>query len=537
MLGKFASGARNTAMGNLIYIHFLQQHYNQSGLQGNETPFNKVAFLNNEGAAASLAQKDYKNALLAKFSGKNAAILGLVSKQGSQQLLDALDMAFGEALSEALNFDRERAHEIYQGLGSIKDIAEQIIPTIRDSVADLQNKFIIPIISIINEMEKGSNNIAFSKLLVEALTNAKKNGGATMGSEELLKNFLGQLNSVSDGFIVTNPEYKKGLEHFKNIITKVYNFVKDTSQTDASDAFKLTDSISKTLQQNLFSKELGELTAVKRDALINVAIDQALTGAKQTQNKHYENNKNTFKTDINIPGRHIKLNIKENEHTLSMQLQVSVKFLKTQAWTLGGGGTLNVESGSGGSLLEFFDAMNYDLQQRYDIYNYLTFVGLSQPFARIMTQRQLFRLFSTGSDSDKGRKIDFSTHILANGELISIWELFKFINSQSASELFKNYVNFYLQRNAKQTNELKSSKNSGKGKIKLNENWMFLNQWYQGDSGKRIRGQAALKRRNTAAAWYRARIVFNDINASVIHATLHLHKIAQQWAAIRAKQN
>lgn len=24
MLGKFASGARNTAMGNLIYIHFLQ---------------------------------------------------------------------------------------------------------------------------------------------------------------------------------------------------------------------------------------------------------------------------------------------------------------------------------------------------------------------------------------------------------------------------------------------------------------------------------------------------------------------------------
>lgn len=210
-------------------------------------------------------------------------------------------------------------------------------------------------------MEKGSNNIAFSKFLAEALTDAKKNGGATMGSEELLKNFLGQLNSVSDGFIVTNPEYKKGLEHFKNIITKVYNFVKDTSQTDASDAFKLTDSISKTLQQNLFSKELGELTAVKRDALINVAIDQALTGAKQTQNKHYENNKNTFKTDINIPGRHIKLNIKENEHTLSMQLQVSVKFLKTQAWTLGGGGTLNVESGSGGSLLEFFDAMNYDL--------------------------------------------------------------------------------------------------------------------------------------------------------------------------------
>ena len=226
-------------------------------------------------------------------------------------------------------------------------------------------------------MEKGSNNIAFSKFLVEALTNAKKNGGTTMGSEELLKNFLGQLNSISDDFIVTNPEYKKGLEHFKNIITKVYDFVKDTSQIDINDAFKLTDSISKTLQQNLFSKELGELTAVKRDSLINATIDQVLTGANQTQNKHYENNTNTFKTDINIPGRYIKLNIKENEHTLSMQLQASVKFLKTQAWTLGGGGTLNVESGSGGSLLEFFDAMNYDLQQRYDIYNYLTFVGLS----------------------------------------------------------------------------------------------------------------------------------------------------------------
>ena len=63
MLGKFASGARNTAMGNLIYIHFLQQHYNQSGLQGDETPFNGVEFLNDEGGAASLAQNDYKNAL------------------------------------------------------------------------------------------------------------------------------------------------------------------------------------------------------------------------------------------------------------------------------------------------------------------------------------------------------------------------------------------------------------------------------------------------------------------------------------------
>lgn len=535
MLGKFASGKRNTAMGNLVYIHFLQQHYNQSGLKEIENPFEQATFLNDQGAAATLAQDNYKNALLSKFSKKNAAILGLVSKQGSQQLLDSLDKAFGEALSGALNFDRGQAHEIYQGLGSIKDISEKIIPTIRDSVTDLENKFIVPIISIINEMEKGSNNVAFSSFLAEALKNAKKNGGATLGSEELLKNFLEQLNSVSQNFIVINPEYKKGLEHFKNIITKIYNFVQDNSQTDVSDAFKLTDSISKTLQQNLFSKELGELTAVKRDALINVAIDQALTGAKQTQNKHYENNQNTFKTDINIPGKYIKLNIKDSEYQLSVQLQASVKFLKTQAWTLNNGGTLNVESGSGGSLLEFFDAMKYDLDQRYEIYNYLTFVGLSQPFARIMMQRQLFRLFSTGSDSGKGRKADFSTHILANGELISIWELFKFINSQQASELFKNYVNFYLQRNTKQTNTLRSSKNSGKGTIRLNENWMFLNQWYQGDSGKRVRGQAALKRRDPAAAWYRARIVFNDINAAVIHATLHLHKIVQQCVTIKAK--
>lgn len=542
MLGKFASGARNTAMGNLIYIHFLQQHYNRSGLQGNETPFNKaVAFLNNGGVvAASLAQNDYKNALLSKFSPEDAAALGLVTQQGSQQLLDSLNEAFGMALLDALNFDREEAHTIYrEKLGPLNKVAETVIPTIRDSVENLQNKFIQPIINIIEAMEKGSGNIAFSTFLNDALKNAKDKGKST--SKELLENFLKQLNS-SDGSVVTDSEYKQGLEYFKTIMTKVHDFVQDTSKIGINDAFKLTNSISQTLQQDLFSTEMGQITAIKRDALINdelnqvnTALNYVFTGKTQTQNKHYPNNKNTFKTDITIPGKYITLKIKDKERELSVQLQASVKFLKTQAWTLKGG-AIDVNSGSGGSLLEFFDAMNYDLQQRYDIYNYLTFVGLSQSFARIMMQRQLFRLFSTGSDSSAGQKIDFSTHILANGELISIWELFKFINDDKfTKDLFTQYVNFYLQRNLKKTKKLTSRQNVGQTKIKINENWMFLNQWYQGNSKKRVRGSAALKRKDIGAAWYRARVVFNDINAAVINATLHLHKIAQQYAAIRAK--
>lgn len=547
MLGKFASGARNTAMGNLIYIHFLQQHYNQSGLQGNKTPFNKVGFLNNGGVvAASLAQNDYKNALLSKFSlsklsPEDAAALSLVTKQGSQKLLDSLNEAFGMALLDALNFDRKEAHTIYrEKLGPLNKVAETVIPTIRASVDNLQNKFIQPIIDIVEAMEKGSNNnIAFSAFLKEALKNAKDKGKST--SKELLENFLEQLNS-SDGFVVTHSEYEKGLEYFKTIMTKVHDFVRDTSKTGINDAFKLTNSISQTLQQDLFSTEMGQITAVKRDALINAglnqvntALDYVFTGKTQTQNKHYPNNKNTFKTDITIPGKYITLKIEDKEYELSVQLQASVKFLKTQAWTLEDG-AIDVKSSSGGSLLEFFDAMNYDQKTRYDIYNYLTFVGLSQSFARIMMQRQLFRLFSTGSDSNKGRKIDFSTHILANGELISIWELFKFINNDKfTKDLFTQYVNFYLQRNLKKTKKLTSRKNVGQTKIKINENWMFLNQWYQGNSKKRVRGQAALKRKDIAAAWYRARVVFNDINAAVINATLHLHKIAQSYGAIRAR--
>lgn len=551
MLGKFASGARNTAMGNLIYIHFLQQHYNQSGLQGNETPFNGVEFLNDEeGTAASLAQNDYKNALLSKFSlsklsPEDAAALSLVTQQGSQQLLDSLNEAFGMALLDALNFDRKEAHRIYrEDLGPLNKVAETVIPTIRDSVENLQNKFIQPIINIVEEMEKGSGNIAFSTFLNDALKNAKDKGKST--SKELLENFLKQLNS-SDGSVVTDSEYKQGLEYFKTIMTKVHDFVRDTSKTGINDAFKLTNSISQTLQQDLFSTEMGQITAIKRDALINNGLNQVNTalnyvfsGKTQTQNKHYPNNKNTFKTDITIPGKYITLKIEDKEYELSVSLQASVKFLKTQAWTLKGlkGGAIDVNSGSGGSLLEFFDAMNYDQKTRYNIYNYLTFVGLSQSFARIMMQRQLFRLFSTGSDSNKGRKIDFSTHILANGELISIWELFKFIKDDKfTKDLFTQYVNFYLQRNLKKTKKLTSRQNVGQTKIKINENWMFLNQWYQGNSKKRVRGSAALKRKDIGAAWYRARVVFNDINAAVINATLHLHKIAQQYAAIRAKQN
>ena len=114
-----------------------------------------------------------------------------------------------------------------------------------------------------------------------------------------------------------------------------------------------------------------------------------------------------------------------------------------------------------------------------------------------------------------------------------MWELFKFINNfKDTATLFKQYINFYLQRNLKKTKKLTSRQNVGQTKIKINENWMFLNQWYQGSPKERTRGAAALKRKDIGAAWYRARVVFNDINAAVINATLHLHKIAQQWATI-----
>jgi hypothetical protein len=103
-------------------------------------------------------------------------------------------------------------------------------------------------------MEKGSGNIAFSTFLNDALKNAKDKGKST--SKELLENFLKQLNS-SDGSVVTDSEYKQGLEYFKTIMTKVHDFVRDTSKTGINDAFKLTNSISQTLQQDLFSTEMG----------------------------------------------------------------------------------------------------------------------------------------------------------------------------------------------------------------------------------------------------------------------------------------
>lgn len=135
---------------------------------------------------------------------------------------------------------------------------------------------------------------------------------------------------------------------------------------------------------------------------------------------------------------------------------------------------MTINSGSGGSLKEFFEAIGLQDEQRYNMYNYLTFMGLTNEFKNLILKRQFFRLFSTAENGSSN--IDFSSYLLVNGELISMYSLFRFIQEKlpnTKNDTINNYIKLYLQRSTgKEAKSLSSRK-----KIKEEENWMFLNRW------------------------------------------------------------
>ena len=101
-------------------------------------------------------------------------------------------------------------------------------------------------------------------------------------------------------------------------------------------------------------------------------------------------------------------------------------------------------------------------------------MGLTDEFKNLILKRQFFRLFSTAAN--KSSNIDFSSYLLVNGELISVYSLFRFMQEQFNKEndgYIKNCIKLYLQRSGGKGAKSLSSKKT----IKENENWMFLNQW------------------------------------------------------------
>lgn len=548
------------------YVHYLQQHYQSSGLKqikdyradptkdfsafGTQADDNFKQFLKDPGKLQSnKALKEYGNAMKKKL---NNNAINLFAKAVDDNLLKKIDQAFGKAFKEIVNFNRGTALEKYQEMGSLSERLKKL-----DALLDPKKTeeaftefagFLNDINVIVELMERSARGSSESQLVfvhylksvlstaVETVTNAE-----SKTIQDFLVTIRKQLQKENESVrIIKNSQYQQALNYYINFIDSLISFSNKEKRSFSQ--------VMENLQQQFISTGLGEATAFMQEQCVLQAQEKTfkdfMTGTKTVSNKFGKNSTVTRKTDIKIKDQKVTLEIDGKKHEIKADLDLSVKFYKTNVYQVSASkpGVMTFESGSGGSLKEFFAAIGLQQQQEYNIYNYLTFMGLTDEFKNLILKRQFFRLFSTAAN--KSSNIDFSSYLLVNGELISVYSLFRFMQEQFNKEndgYIKNCIKLYLQRSGGKGAKSLSSKKT----IKENENWMFLNQWESSNeymsqikmstkTKKFIpaaRGDQAISRANLSLAWKRAKIMVNDINSATIHATIHLHKIIQAFSS------
>lgn len=495
---------------NTPYVHYLQQHYHSRSVGEN-------LFSNINSVFSSVSNKqaieDYTKGINSNIISKGMSTIT------DAKILTQLDEAIEKEFRKILNFDREDALTQYQTTfgGTIKDLGDTFAEIKKDFNKIF--KFLNKINEIVRLMQRGTNidtNISFYSFLYKACKTVQYEKNPNLQSIlESMQNYL----KTNEGYIIDAPHYKESLNFYYQMINKLKQLTEKTN-----DVYTTASGFNTLLKQNFISKGLGQATAFKIDSLIEKKLydfEKVMTGEKMTINTEYkqQNGKNKYKTDLSFGNQSVQLSVEQQQIILNLNL--SVKFYQKQNFTATGNNKLSFDSGSGGSLQEFFHSIALNETTSYELYNYLTFCGLTEPVFKAILNRHFFRLFATGSNQLGNKNIDFSSHILANGELISLWKIYNFIqkNFSLDAKTLSKYITVYFDRKNGKGGSLKS--------IKLNENWMFKNQWQSAGGSKKAPSPNTA---NYEAAWKRARILVDDINKATIHATIHLHKIIQFYS-------
>ena len=197
------------------------------------------------------------------------------------------------------------------------------------------------------------------------------------------------------------------------------------------------DSI-KNMIDNIFSTGFAEGIASMIDNSAQLAVNQSLirlTGSDTTQIQitdpsgkplSLEGTKSAGKADIQAKNVKISLDTQNdiNGGEITIDIGISNKFYRTQNFAMNGQNAtgLTISSGSGGTVKEAINSLFGSPTDKYLAYNVMA-KGDQLPQATmalndLFLSRQINRLFAS-----RGGNIDFAQFILANGEIVSIWEL------------------------------------------------------------------------------------------------------------------
>ena len=352
----------------------------------------------------------------------NEDVLTEIDRQMTQQMQELI-------ATEKLQLLMEKQRSLYQGKKGNINFGNLLSSGSKDQIEELDK-----LIGVLIECCKILNSEEGSQLAL-ALTNFKESTSDLPYLRDALDKFIEgnekkeiitidiqranaaaqSINALARGLITGKTSKGKALttQGVQKMVDAIFN-------TGFGEA--VASMIEETADSTI-DRELIELTG--KDTLPGVSF--SLSSKKG--DKITDAIPRSGKADIKFSNLHFK--IQQNSHTqggkILMTVGLSNKFYKTNHFKnldkKNSFHSFEYSSGSGGTFKEAIDAIfNSSIYNKYLAYNVMarrsTMTKEAQALQDLILTRQIVKLFSS-----RGGQKDFSQWILANGEIISIWQI------------------------------------------------------------------------------------------------------------------
>lgn len=374
------------------------------------------------------SRTQYKNLLKNSMTPESAQLLSAAFEEDGTSIISEINKQIGSQLKESLNIQKLQELMMIQKKAVSDSIGANLLNSnSKNAVVAFDNLLegLAKAMQLLHSpqaddianallAQKGyQRNVGIGKMgmrLQKALSTYVKAANGNTIEAQRVDQAVQSINALATAFITGKTTQGKDItaDSIKNMIDKVFS----TGFAEGI-ASMMEDSAQLTLNQALIRLTGSETTKIQVTDPSGKPI--ALEGTKSAG-----------KADIMAKNIKISLEAKNGIEggEIDIDIGISNKFYRTQGFAINGQNAtgLTISSGSGGTVKEAINSLFGSPLEKYLAYNTMA-KGDRLPQATIALNdlfltRQINRLFAA-----RGGNIDFAQFILANGEIISIWEL------------------------------------------------------------------------------------------------------------------
>lgn len=411
---------------SLYYIHIHQQNVGKA----ENGRYRKLAteLSGQKKQAFTAAKKYYKTLFTNSLSPEARTLLGEALEE--DDVMTELDRQLTKALETFIDSPKLHALLATQTEVAEKNLAADIAKRGRPAI-EAYNR-LLETLAKCCEMIGSKDGAALGALLLAERHSTEGNRFLAVSSGKSLRRALTQFRAENEKKTVE----QKALDH---VAKKINEFAKHLIEHRKETGKKLTEKgVQGVIDKIIFSQGFAE-------ALSGIAKKTALKAVDKMEVDYIGDNrgkvmltdsagnkigfdstttKSEGKADVHLSNFSVTFG-ETTSHSygeLSLEVGLSTKSYRTNSFGVLDG-KQSYSSGSGGTLKEALTAVfGSDVRSMYLAYNVFTFSSYYQNEIKVLNDliltRQLVRLFSSRSGEQ-----DFAQYIIANGELVSVWQL------------------------------------------------------------------------------------------------------------------